>query len=74
MPFLLSAPPGAAFPELLDLRDGTRRTYLTRGEWAAELGAAGLAPLLELPRPDHPMAAFSQHLLVAAPDSRGRVR
>ncbi|MFB4313929.1 class I SAM-dependent methyltransferase [Actinomadura sp. 21ATH] len=74
MPFLLSAPPGEAFPERLDRRAGTRRTYLTREEWAAELGAAGLAPLLELPRPDHPMAAFSQHLLVAAPDSRGRVR
>ncbi|MEW2354055.1 class I SAM-dependent methyltransferase [Spirillospora sp. NPDC029432] len=74
MPFLLSAPPGGTFPERLDRRAGTRRTYLTREEWAAELGAAGLAPLLELPRPDHPMAAFSQHLLVAAPDSRGRVR
>jgi SAM-dependent methyltransferase len=74
MPFLLSGPPGGARPERLDRRAGTRRTYLTRGEWASEFGSAGLAPVLELPRPDHPMAAFSQHLLVAAPETRGRVR
>ncbi|QFG22431.1 class I SAM-dependent methyltransferase [Actinomadura sp. WMMB 499] len=74
MPFLLSAPPGEARTERRDRRAGTRRTYLTREEWTAELGAAGLPPVLELPRPDHPLAAFSQHLLIAAPDLRGRAR
>lgn len=58
----------------LTRRAGTRRTYLAREEWVAELGAAGLPPVLELPRPDHPLAAFSQHLLIAAPDLRGRAR
>ncbi|TDC55997.1 class I SAM-dependent methyltransferase [Actinomadura sp. KC345] len=74
MPFLLSAPPGEARPARLDRRAGTRRTYLTREEWTAELGAAGMPPVLDLPRPDHPLAAFSQHLLIAAPDLRGRPR
>ncbi|URN01867.1 class I SAM-dependent methyltransferase [Actinomadura madurae] len=66
MPFLLSARPGGSRPERRDGRAGTGRTYLTRREWLAALRTAGLAPLLDLPHPDHPLAAFSQHLLVAA--------
>jgi SAM-dependent methyltransferase len=69
MPFLLSAPPGGTRPERLDGRAGTRRTYLTGREWAAEFGGAGLEPVLVLPRTDHPMAALSQHLLLAVPES-----
>ncbi len=60
MPFLLS---GRA--ERRDQRAGTHRTYLTREEWLAALQAAGLRPVLDLPCPDHPLAAFSQFLLLA---------
>ncbi|GAA2400718.1 hypothetical protein GCM10010191_04890 [Actinomadura vinacea] len=60
MPFLLSAR-----PERRDTRAGSDRTYLTREEWLACSTVAGLSPLLDLPRPDHPLAAFSQHLFVA---------
>ncbi|WP_021597982.1 hypothetical protein [Actinomadura welshii] len=66
MPFLLSARPGGSRPERRDGRAGTGRTYLTRRESLAAVRTAGLAPLLDLPRPDHPPAAFSQRLFVAA--------
>lgn len=65
MPFLLSARPGADRTERLDHRTGTSRTYLTRQEWLDGFVATGLRPALDLPRPDHPLAAFSQHLFVA---------
>jgi SAM-dependent methyltransferase len=66
MPFLLSARPGGSRPERRDARAGTDRTYLTREEWLTGLAAAGLAPLLDVPHPDHPLAAFSQYVFVAA--------
>ncbi|WP_157963895.1 class I SAM-dependent methyltransferase [Actinocorallia populi] len=60
MPFLLSGR-----TERRDQRAGTHRTYLTREEWLAALTAAGLRPALDLPHPGHPLAAFSQFLLLA---------
>ncbi|WP_067814904.1 class I SAM-dependent methyltransferase [Actinomadura kijaniata] len=66
MPFLLSARPGGTRPERRDTRAGTDRTYLTREEWRDSLAAAGLTPRLDLPPVDHPLAAFSQRLFVAA--------
>ncbi|SEG86395.1 Methyltransferase domain-containing protein [Thermomonospora echinospora] len=65
MPFLLSARPGAPRTERLDHRAGTSRTYLTRQEWLDAFTTAGLRPLLDLPSPGHPLAAFSQLLLIA---------
>ncbi|REE95062.1 class I SAM-dependent methyltransferase [Thermomonospora umbrina] len=65
MPFLLSARPGAARVERHDHRAGTTRTYLTRREWRDGFAAAGLRPVVDLPESGHPLAAYSQHLLVA---------
>ncbi|MGF1664387.1 MAG: methyltransferase [Kineosporiaceae bacterium] len=67
MPFALTGPGGP--PVRSDLRAGTRRTYLRLEEWAAALAGAGLRIECSLPPPGHPLAAFSQHLVVAAPTS-----
>lgn len=65
MPFLLSPRTGRRPTFRTDRRAGSRRTYLTRVEWLSDLAEAGLSPVLDLPPPDHPLAALSQHLLVA---------
>jgi SAM-dependent methyltransferase len=67
MPFALSGPDGP--PVRHDLRAGTRRTYLRLDEWSAAMAGAGLRVECVLPPPGHPLTAFSQHLVVAAPDS-----
>ncbi|MGF1654377.1 MAG: class I SAM-dependent methyltransferase [Actinomycetales bacterium] len=67
MPFALSGPDGP--PVRRDLRAGTRRTYLSLDEWSAALAGAGLRIEKTLPPPGHPLSAFSQHLVVAAPAS-----
>jgi SAM-dependent methyltransferase len=68
MPFLLSAPPGAARPDRTDIRAGTDRTYLTQEEWLTGFERAGLRPVLKLPGRADPLAAASQHLFVAIAD------
>jgi mycobactin polyketide synthetase MbtD/pyochelin synthetase len=65
MQFLMSARPGAEQPGGTDVRAGTGRVFLTRAEWSAELVRAGFTPVLDLPDPDHPLAALAQHLFVA---------
>jgi len=65
MPFLLSARPGRPHPERRDHRAGTSRTYHTGAEWLAELRLADLNPVVLLPEPQDPLAAFSQHLVLA---------
>ena len=67
MQFLMSPRPGHPHPGRTDVRAGTDRIFLSRDEWRAELTAAALAPVLDLPRPGHPLSALAQHLFVATP-------
>lgn len=64
MPFLLSPREGEQALPKTDVRAGTTRTYLTAAEWAEAAAGAGLRRVLDLPPPDHPLAAFSQRLAV----------
>ncbi|WP_101790640.1 class I SAM-dependent methyltransferase [Nonomuraea indica] len=66
MQFLMSPRDGEPDLGAGDRRGGTGRVFLTGRELPAELGEAGLRPILELPRGDSPLAAPAQHLLVAA--------
>ncbi|MDQ2588965.1 methyltransferase type 12 [Saccharothrix yanglingensis] len=70
MPFLLSPRPGGRPVVRTDLRAGTTRTYLTGPEWASAAKGAGLEQVVDLPPPDHPLAAFSQRLAVFTPSSK----
>ena len=47
-----------------DERRGTRRTYLTEGEWLAHLATAGFDVQTPLPDPEHPLYPTSQRMLV----------
>lgn len=71
--FLASPRPGQRALRCTDVRAGSDRILLTREEWLAELHAAGLRPLLDLPHPDDgPLAALAQHLFVATPETVDR--
>ncbi|MFI0470757.1 class I SAM-dependent methyltransferase [Saccharopolyspora sp. 5N102] len=72
MQFLMSPREGEPQPGATDVRAGTDRIFLTRDEWLAELTAAGLAPLLDLPDPNHPLAALGQHIFAARTDELER--
>lgn len=74
MQFLMSPRPGQAHPGHADVRAGTDRIFLRRDEWHAELAAAELTPLFDLPRPDHPLAALAQHLFLATPSPQDWTR
>ncbi|WP_393916562.1 class I SAM-dependent methyltransferase [Halostreptopolyspora alba] len=65
MQFLMSPRPGWPRPGEADLRAGTDRIFLTREQWTAQLRAAGLAPVLTAPEPDHPLDAVSVTLFAA---------
>ncbi|MGH3977164.1 MAG: class I SAM-dependent methyltransferase, partial [Pseudonocardiaceae bacterium] len=71
--FLMSPQPGQLAVGLTDVRAGSDRIFLTRKEWLAELHAAGLRPLLDLPDPHgDPLAALAQCLFVATPANLAR--
>ncbi|MGW5648013.1 class I SAM-dependent methyltransferase [Saccharopolyspora sp. NPDC003752] len=72
MQFLMSPREGEPHPGATDIRAGTDRIFLTRDEWLAELTAAGFAPLLDLPYPNHPLAALGQHIFAARTDELER--
>lgn len=73
MPFLLSPRPGGRPVVRTDQRAGTTRTYLSGPEWSAAAAGAGLRPVVDLPPPQHPLAAFSQRLAVfTRPSTRSR--
>jgi SAM-dependent methyltransferase len=73
MHFLMSPRPGQPHPGRDDVRTGTDRIFLTRREWLAELHAAGFTQVLDLPRPEDPLAALAQHLFVVANDRKAPV-
>lgn len=67
MQFLMSPRTGRPRAGVADVRAATGRIFLTRAEWRGQLTAAGLSTLLDLPRPDQPLAALGQHLFLATP-------
>ncbi|MEU5845326.1 class I SAM-dependent methyltransferase [Saccharopolyspora shandongensis] len=68
MQFLMSPRDGEPQPGATDVRAGTDRIFLTRGEWLDELVAAGFTPQLNLPDPTHPLATLGQHVFAARTD------
>ncbi|WP_309061213.1 class I SAM-dependent methyltransferase [Streptomyces sp.] len=66
--YLLMSPAPGEQEWFTDLRAGQDRVFLTAGEWARQLDAAGFDPLPVLPHEEHPLAAAGQRVI------SGRVR
>ncbi|ONF74350.1 class I SAM-dependent methyltransferase [Amycolatopsis keratiniphila] len=71
MQFLMSPAAGRPAAGSADLRVGSDRIFLTRDEWLGEFRHAGLRPLLDLPRREHPLSTLGQSLLAATPSEPG---
>lgn len=78
--YLLMSPAPGEREWFTDLRAGQDRVFLTAGEWARQLDAAGFDPLPVLPHEEHHLAAAGQRVIAgrvrthgARPDP-GRVR
>lgn len=65
MQFLMSPRDGRPGPGSRDLRAGTGRIFLSRGQWEDQFRAAGLTPVASAPAPDHPLDAVSVTLFAA---------
>ncbi|MER5213138.1 class I SAM-dependent methyltransferase [Streptomyces sp. NPDC002838] len=71
--YLLMSPRADEEGWFTDLRAGQDRVFLTEGEWARQLDAAGFRPLPVLPPDGHPLTALGQHVVAGRPrPGRGR--
>jgi SAM-dependent methyltransferase len=61
--YLLMSPQADEEGWFTDLRAGQDRVFLTEGEWARQLDAAGFRPLPVLPPDGHPLTALGQHVV-----------
>ncbi|MER7486570.1 class I SAM-dependent methyltransferase [Streptomyces sp. NPDC126497] len=69
--YLLMSPEPGEQEWFTDLRAGQDRVFLTAGEWARQLDAAGFDPLPVLPSEEHPLAAAGQRVIAGRARSRG---
>jgi SAM-dependent methyltransferase len=65
--YLLMSPQPDEEGWFTDLRAGQDRVFLTEGEWARQLDAAGFRPLPVLPPEGHPLTALGQHVIAGRP-------
>ncbi|MFB9347478.1 class I SAM-dependent methyltransferase [Streptomyces heliomycini] len=69
--YLLMSPEPGEQEWFTDLRAGQDRVFLTAGEWARQLDAAGFDPLPVLPHEGHPLAAAGQRVIAGRVRSHG---
>ncbi|MEV0218333.1 class I SAM-dependent methyltransferase [Streptomyces sp. NPDC050704] len=72
--YLLMSPQADEERWFTDLRAGQDRVFLTEGEWARQLDAAGFRALPVLPPDGHPLTALGQHVVAGRPRPAGHDR